>query len=103
MSATIVRSPFAQAAGELGALGFNVLPILPPDHPSDGRGKAPGAYLRGRWTYANDWQRFGARSPTDFELRMWRDSWPNANIGLVLGSPAGAALAHFLVAVDIDT
>lgn len=95
------KSPFSQAAAELVALGYHTLPLLPPDHPSDGKGKAPGAYRSGGWAHMSDWQRFRDRQPTDFEMRLWLNNWPRANIGILLGSPAGEG--RVLIAVDVDT
>jgi hypothetical protein len=87
-------SPFARAAPDLIALGYHVLPIMPLE-------KAPGEYRRGQWWRMSNWQRFRDKAPSEFEAGLWSRNYPDANIGIVLGSPAGAGMR--LVAVDIDT
>jgi hypothetical protein len=47
-----------------------------------------------------EWQRFRDRPPTAFELQLWQ-RWPDANVGIALGSPAADGLR--LLAVDVDT
>lgn len=87
-------SPFARAALELIGHGYHVLPIMPLE-------KAPGEYRGGQWRRMSQWQRFRDKAPSEFEAGLWSRNYPDANIGIVLGSPAGAGMR--LVAVDIDT
>jgi hypothetical protein len=86
------KSPFAEAADGLIALGYSVIPLRPRD-------KAPGERKGGRWALMSAWPEFRDRAPTVFELRAW-SSWQDANIGMVLGTPIGQ---HRLIAVDIDS
>lgn len=84
-------SPFMQAAPDLVALGFHVVPLAE-------KKKYPGEYTRGEWRPQSEWQRFRDRQPTPFEWEVWR-TWPNANVGIVCGSKVGD---DQVVAVDID-
>jgi hypothetical protein len=92
-------SPYSQGARELTSLGYHVIPLLPPSHDSAGRGKAPGEFKGGKWWGMKDWQRFRDRPPSDFERGLWIRGYPNANMGLVLGTAAGA---ERVIAVDVD-
>jgi hypothetical protein len=94
------QSPLATAIDELLRLGFHPVPALPPTAAGEGRGKAPGEFRGGRWWGMKEWQRFRDRPPSEFELRLWRANWPEANVGVVLGSPAAGMK---LLAVDVDT
>jgi hypothetical protein len=85
-------SPFAVAVEQLIALGYHPIPLMPRD-------KIPGMYSRGRWTAAPEWPRLRDRQLTTFEQRVW-SKWPDANVGLVCGTPAGQ---FRLGAIDIDT
>ena len=96
-------SPFTVAAAELLPLGYHPIPLLPPGHDSDGRGKAPGVYRSGRWGHMREWERYRDRAATDFEMRLWTQNWPEANGGILLGSPAGPGLQYALIGVDVDT
>lgn len=95
------ESPYARASAALIELGYHAIPIMPPSADYAGAGKAPGNYKGGRWLGAHDWQRFRDRAPTEFELSLWTRNFPDANIGIVCGSPAGAD--HVVIAVDLDT
>lgn len=85
-------SPFMQAAPDLVALGFHVVPLAE-------KKKYPGEFTRGEWRPMSEWQRFRDRQPTPFEWEVWR-TWPNANVGIVCGSKIGD---YQVVAIDIDT
>jgi hypothetical protein len=87
-------SPYARAIGELALLGYHAIPIMPLE-------KAPGEYKGGQWWRMKEWQRFRDRAPTEFERSLWARNMPAANVGIVLGTPAGKNLR--LVAVDVDT
>jgi hypothetical protein len=78
--------------GLLASLGYNPIPIMP-------RQKAPGEFSAGRWRAMDGWTRYKTTAPTKFELGMW-DNWPDANIGIVLGSPVGDGLV--VIAIDLD-
>lgn len=94
-------SPFALAQPELARMGYSaVIPLIPPSamHHA-GRGKAPGAFVSGTWRGLTGWQRFRESTPSTFEIGMW-SRMPDANVGLLLGTPAGAG--HQVIAIDID-
>jgi hypothetical protein len=91
-------SPFAEGAPELIALGYHPLPIMP-------QTKRPGEFRGGRWIGMKDWQRFRDRPPSGCEIQLWTRNYSDANMGAVLGSPAGRSQdgeALFVVAIDID-
>ncbi|MEO1029141.1 MAG: DUF3987 domain-containing protein, partial [Pseudomonadota bacterium] len=88
-SAKKSMSPFNQSAFELIDAGFQIVPIHP-------KGKRPGHYEFHRWRGLSEWQRFKTEPP---KIDAW-SLWPDAGIGIVLGSRIGAD--HVLVAVDID-
>ncbi len=93
-------SPFASAAPDLQALGYAVLPLIPPDvmH-HGGRGKCPAEYRSGGYQGMGKWQRFRDSAPSSFEMGLW-SKWPDANIGLVMGSSVGRDL--HVIALDFD-
>lgn len=80
-------SPYATAAQRLINMGYSAVPVLPGS-------KRPGQYARGQWYGENDWQRFGDRLPTKFEVPIW-STWPDAGVCIVLDD-------HVKV-VDIDS
>ena len=86
-------SPFATVADALADNGFHVLPIMP-------LRKAPGEYNNGRWYPMRNWQRFRLHPASAHQIAIWK-TWPNANIGVLTGTPAGEG--HVLAAVDVDT
>lgn len=69
-------SPYAVASRRLVDMGYSVIPVLPGS-------KQPGKHVHGTWYGEIDWQRFGDRLPTKFELPIW-SKWPEAGICLVL-------------------
>lgn len=95
------ESPYARAARDLIALGYHAIPIMPPLAAHPGGGKAPGEYRKEQWWGMRDWQRFRDRAPTEFEIAIWSRDYPDANVGIVCGTPAGDD--HVVIAVDIDT
>lgn len=93
-------SAFAQAAPDLISLGFNPITILPPSASHhQGRGKAPGECRGGHWQGMPKWQRFRDSQMAGFELGLAMKA-PDANVGIVLGSPAGPG--YYVIAVDFD-
>ena len=85
-------SPFAAAFPDLSSLGYSCIPII-------AKGKAPGDYRGQTWKPAFGWQKYRDRLPTSFETGLWSRNWPDANIGVILGTRhAGKQL----VAVDFD-
>ena len=92
-------SPFALAHEELGALGFVVIPITPPNADVRGAGKSPGNRRGGHWENMLGWNQFLTRAPTTFETQAWL-SWPDAGIGAVMGTPVRDGLK--VVGIDID-
>lgn len=89
-----MTSAFAAAGPRLREMNLSVLPILP-------GGKAPGKYASGQWWPAHDWQQYGTRLPSRFEMEIW-PRWPDAGIGLALGE-SSAPPGLRLVAMDVDT
>lgn len=92
MTALPSMSPLRTAAEELLAFGYRIVPITP-------RQKAPGEFIAGRWRGMDTWQRWRDKAPTSFELKQWQ-RWPDANIGIVLGSQAGDGM--IVIALDLD-
>jgi hypothetical protein len=77
------------------ARGWSVLPLCPPDHAGvgaehsrrcDSPGKAPLV----------PWKAYQSRRPTTDEVCDWWDTWPTANVGVVMGPVSG------LVGIDVD-
>lgn len=101
-------SPLARAVRDLDGFGYHLIPIIPAGADHDMRGKAPGQFIRGRWQGLPAWQRFRDRAPTEFERGLWAKAWPDANVGIVLGTPAGSTASGAepgdrLIAVDVDS
>lgn len=92
MTAAETPSPFALAYAELSGLGYSCIPII-------AKGKAPGDYRGRTWKPAFGWQKYRDRLPTSFETGLWCRNWPDANIGVILGTRHGGKQ---LVAVDFD-
>lgn len=90
------RSAFAQAAPELRALGYSVVPIGPKGERLTG--KSPGDRIAGEWRPMSDWPRLKTRLNTDYEIDIW-SAWPDAGIGIVMGSNAKGMQ---VICVDID-
>lgn len=93
-------SPYARAARELIEMGYSPIPIIPPGQPHTGAGKAPGDFKGGAWRGKAEWQAFRDRQPTPFELGLWARNFPDANVGVVLGTRVGEL---HVIAVDIDS
>jgi hypothetical protein len=83
------KTAFPEAAQELSALGYHVVPIQPGE-------KRP---LKG----LVEWPKFRDRPPTAAEADTWAKT-PGIGVGIVLGSPAGAVagVPHHVIAIDID-
>ncbi|MBR1131929.1 bifunctional DNA primase/polymerase [Bradyrhizobium iriomotense] len=79
------ETPFAQTAPSLIALGYSPLPILPPDVPKLGAGKAPAL---------SGWQKYCNEAPTSFFVAGYSRA-PAMGVGVATGFGG-------LVAVDID-
>ena len=97
-------TPFAQAAADLIDLGYSPIPIIAPDAAHGGRGKAPGDYRGGRWQGLSRWQRFRDGPPSSFEMNLWLKA-PGANVGIVMGTPAGRDAEGeqlFVIGIDFD-
>lgn len=71
-----MTSPYASAAQRLINMGYSAIPVLPGS-------KRPGQYAKGVWYGENDWQRFGDRLPTKYEVPIW-STWPDAGVCIVL-------------------
>jgi len=87
-----MTSPFASAYPELAKLGYSCIPIM-------ARAKAPGDYRGKAWKPAHGWPKYRDRAPTPFETGIWCRNWPDANVGVVLGTRVGD---RQLIAVDFD-
>lgn len=101
MSAEVSPSPFARAQPDLARLGYSaVIPVIPPTWMQHaGRGKAPGEVSSGGWRGLSGWQKFRTAAPSSFQIGLW-SRMPEANVGLLLGTPAGGESQ--IVALDID-
>lgn len=98
-------SPFASAAPSLIALGYGVLPLIPPTvmH-HNGRGKCPAEYRGGHYSGMSKWQQYRDSSPSSFHMGLW-NKWPDANAGIVCGTRAGSApdgTALYVAVLDLD-
>ncbi len=99
-----MTTPFAQAAPDLIALGYSPIPLIAPDAPHKGRGKAPGDWRSGAWQGLSRWQRFRDGPPSSFEMNLWLKA-PGANVGIVMGTPAGRddeGEPLFVIGIDFD-
>jgi hypothetical protein len=94
----MTTSPFAVSAPGLAAMGYHPIPILPPTASQASRGKAPGEFSMGRWQGMSKWQAHRDAPATKFQFDLWM-RYPDANVGLVLGSPIGK---DRLIAIDVD-
>lgn len=83
------QSPYAQVGPRLVQLGYSAIPI------QKGQ-KKPGIYWRGAgWKNLEGWNRYGQNLPSAQEVEKWC-TWPDANVGIVLGSLSG------ILGVDFD-
>lgn len=71
-----MTSPYAQMGQRLVDMGYSAVPVLPGS-------KRPGQYANKVWYGENDWQRFGDRLPTKYEVPIW-SKWPDAGVCIVL-------------------
>lgn len=71
-----MNSPYASVAQRLVDMGYSAIPVLPGS-------KRPGQYVSKVWYGENDWQRFGDRLPTKYEVPIWA-KWPGAGVCIVL-------------------
>jgi hypothetical protein len=82
-----MNSPYAQVAQRLVDMGYSAIPVLPGS-------KRPGQYVSKVWYGENDWQRFGDRLPTKYEVPIWA-KWPDSGVCIVLDDT--------IKVVDIDS
>ncbi|MBX9575896.1 MAG: bifunctional DNA primase/polymerase [Caulobacteraceae bacterium] len=97
-------TPFAQAAPDLITLGYSPVPLISPYADHGGKGLAPGDWRSGHWAGMSRWQRFRDTGPSGFEMKLWLAA-PEANVGVVMGSPAGHAsdgTTLHVVGLDFD-
>lgn len=71
-----MNSPYAAAGKRLVDMGYSAIPVLPGS-------KRPGQYVNKTWYGEMDWQRFGDRLPTKYEVPIW-SVWPDAGVCIVL-------------------
>ncbi len=98
-------SPFAQAYPQLSGLGYSCIPLIGPRAAHSGRGKAPGRFVSGAWQGCPDWQQFRTSPLSGFMLQLALKA-PDANVGIVCGTPAGEGpdgMPLYVISVDIDT
>ena len=86
-------SPFASTYERLLAHGYHALPVMPGT-------KVPGEYRNGRWTPAEGWNRYRDEATPSFLAKLWA-RWPEANVGVVLGTVIVPGWE--LGAIDFDT
>jgi len=79
---------FRDFAPKYWAAKLPVVPLQPWDSPSKGAGKAP---------IITEWSKYSSEMPSEAVQDHWVASYPDANIGLPLGSMSG------LCVIDIDT
>ncbi|RVN04096.1 bifunctional DNA primase/polymerase [Sinorhizobium meliloti] len=72
----MTTSPYASVGQRLVDMGYSAVPVLPGS-------KRPGQYVNKTWYGENDWQRFGDRLPTKYEVPIW-SKWPEAGVCVVL-------------------
>ena len=98
-------SPFARGFAQLSELGYSPTPVISASWPGHaGRGKCPGRWQSGGWQGAPGWEKLRDSPMSGFALSLAM-KWPDANIGLVLGSPAGRDADDrqlFTISVDVD-
>lgn len=99
-------SPFARAYADLTGLGYSPVPLVAASAMHHrGRGKAPGRYQSGGWQGLESWQSLRTSPLSGFALGLALKA-PEANVGLVMGTPAGSApdgTPLFVISIDIDT
>jgi hypothetical protein len=75
--------------------GWSVVPVCPADHLGVGKAHGRRCSSPGKAPLVA-WKDYQDRPPTEADVRVWWTSWPNANVGVVLGPVSG------LVGVDLD-
>ena len=86
-------SPFAAVWQKLVANGYHVLPISP-------MSKAPSEFVRGHWQPMSSWQNFRTAPASEMICKLW-STWPQCNVGVLTGTPAGNGMV--LACVDYDS
>jgi len=94
MAEPLPQSPFAASWQKLVANGYHVLPISP-------MSKAPSEFVRGRWQPMSNWQQYRATPASEMACRVW-STWPDCNIGVLTGTPAGNNMVLACVDYDVD-
>ncbi len=89
MTSAIKESPFSKVGIDLIEAGYSAIPILPGE-------KRPGCYVNRDWTGMGGWQQYCLRLPSKFEYEFWTDNWPDAGVGLALGTVSG------IISIDLD-
>jgi hypothetical protein len=84
-----------EAALRYLALGWSVIPLCPPDHVGVGKEHGRNCKSKGKAPLV-PWAAFQKRYATEDEVREWWKHWPNANVGVVLGTISG------MIGLDID-
>ena len=81
-------SPFNKSARLMWERGYSVIPIMPND-------KMPAEINMGQWKNMLGWAKYCKELASEHDMGRW-EAWPNANVGITLGS------ASQVVAVDYD-
>ncbi len=77
------------AACEYLEYGWNAIPICTPDHLYCGRDHGRVCQDRGKQPLLDRWKPWQTARITASDLRFWWRRWPNANVGIILGSVSG--------------
>ncbi len=84
---------FGNVAPSFVAMGYKPVPIMPGT-------KSPGTCSMGRWKPMPAWQAWRDKPFGQFDIKIW-SSWPEAGIGIVLGSEVEPGWV--VIALDHDT
>lgn len=83
-----------QAFEDYAAMKLPVIPLCPPDHEDVFDSHREKCMSPGKRPMFKGWKE--AVPPDEMQIKDWQKQVPNANIGLVMGSPSG------LIAIDVD-
>src|SRR5262249_39951402 len=75
--------------------GWSVVPVCPPHHLGVGKAHGRRCTKPGKAPLVAS-KPYQDRPPTEAAVRAWWATWPNANVGVVLGPVSG------LVGIDLD-
>jgi hypothetical protein len=91
MSQVVAQSPYGREASNYIETGIACLPVGPGT-------KVPGSYDGQRgWHNMHDWPKYAVEMPTEIQIDIWSNDWPDAGICVPMGGANG------LLGIDIDT